>query len=154
MDLREIVCGYGRWMDLVRDRAQWRCFDVSCVQTSDCPARVTDATSPCTECTPKSNLLNCNVYIINFAAFMAELCLTRKWSCSHSPMWPTSHTKAKFHSEVYSRNNSVSIVTRLWAGRAGFDSRKGQDFFATTHRLTLRPTQLPIRWYWGLFSWG
>jgi hypothetical protein len=39
-------------------------------------------------------------------------------------------------------DSSVSIVTRLWAGRPGFDSRQGKEgtfVFATTFRATLGP---------------
>jgi len=41
--------------------------------------------------------------------------------------------------------SSVSIVTRLWAGRLGFDSRQGQEFFpfATAFRPALGLTQPP-----------
>jgi hypothetical protein len=40
--------------------------------------------------------------------------------------------------QVYLRLRAVSIVTRLWAERAGFDSRQDNIFlFATTSRPTL-----------------
>jgi hypothetical protein len=50
-----------------------------------------------------------------------------------------------------SRGSSVSIVTRLWAGRPGFNSRQGQGYFliATTARPALEPTQTRIQWVLG-----
>jgi len=43
-----------------------------------------------------------------------------------------------------------SIVTRLWAGRPGLDSRQGRGRdpfpFATDSRLILGPTKRPIQW--------
>jgi len=44
-------------------------------------------------------------------------------------------------------------VTRLQAGRLGFDSRQGQGYFlyATGSRPALGPTQLPIQWVPGAF---
>jgi len=46
------------------------------------------------------------------------------------------------------------IVTKLRAGRPGFDSRQGQgiSLFATTSILALRPTQPPIQWVTGAIS--
>jgi hypothetical protein len=48
---------------------------------------------------------------------------------------------------VRSRNSSVSIVTRLWAGRPGFYYRQGQGLilFTTASRHALWPTQPPIQ---------
>jgi hypothetical protein len=46
-----------------------------------------------------------------------------------------------------SRCSSVSIVTRQWAGKAGFDSWQGLGFFlfATLFRPALGPTQPPFQ---------
>jgi hypothetical protein len=46
-----------------------------------------------------------------------------------------------------SHGSSVTIVTRLRAGRAGIDSRQGLGIFllATASRLALKPTQPPIQ---------
>jgi hypothetical protein len=45
-------------------------------------------------------------------------------------------------------NYSVSIVTKLWTGRPGFDSRQGQRFllFPTASKLALGPTQPRTQW--------
>jgi hypothetical protein len=52
-------------------------------------------------------------------------------------------------------DTSVDIVTRLRAGRSGFDSRRGLGIFlvATASRQALGPTQSPIQWVLGLFPW-
>jgi hypothetical protein len=46
------------------------------------------------------------------------------------------------------RGSSVSITTRLRAGRPGFNSRKGLGFnlFATSSRPILGPTQPPLQY--------
>jgi hypothetical protein len=45
------------------------------------------------------------------------------------------------------RGSSVSVVTRIRAGRSGFDSSKGEIFFcATVSRTALGLTQPPIQW--------
>jgi hypothetical protein len=57
-----------------------------------------------------------------------------------------------------SRGSSVSIVTRLRAGRAGFDSWQGQlrDVFnfAIASRPDLGPTQRPNEWIQAALSLG
>jgi len=45
----------------------------------------------------------------------------------------------------------VSVVTRLWTGRRGFDSR---FLFATVSRLALGPSQPPIQWVTRALSLG
>jgi hypothetical protein len=52
-----------------------------------------------------------------------------------------------------SRDSSVSVVTRLRAGRAGFDSRQRQGFilFATAFRPALGSAQPPIQWVPGSY---
>jgi len=54
---------------------------------------------------------------------------------------------------IVSRCSSVSIATRLRAGRLGFHCCHGQGFFfATVSRLALRTTQPPIQLVSGKFS--
>jgi hypothetical protein len=48
-------------------------------------------------------------------------------------------------------DSSVGIVTRLRAGRSGFDSEQGMFFFTTMSRLALGPTEPPIQWVPGAF---
>jgi hypothetical protein len=57
---------------------------------------------------------------------------------------------------IWSRNNSVSIATRLRAGRPGFDFQRGQGtfLFATALRSALGSTQLPIQCVSGALSLG
>jgi hypothetical protein len=58
---------------------------------------------------------------------------------------------------VYSQGCSVSIVTRLRAGRPGFDSRQGMErlfLFATASIPAMRPSQPPIEWVPGAFYPG
>jgi hypothetical protein len=51
------------------------------------------------------------------------------------------------HNNGVSRGRSVSIATRLLAGRPGFGWRQGLGIllFATASRPVLGPTQLPIQ---------
>jgi len=49
-------------------------------------------------------------------------------------------------------SSSVSILTRLRAGRSAFGSRQRIFFFADASRPTLGPTQPPIQW--ELIPWG
>jgi hypothetical protein len=53
---------------------------------------------------------------------------------------------------LQSRNSSVSIVTGLWAGRSGFDSRHGLGIFSLRYRAKaiLGLTQPPIEWIPGI----
>jgi hypothetical protein len=46
------------------------------------------------------------------------------------------------------QGSSVSIVTRLWTGRPGFDCRQAGILFlfTTASRPALGPTQPPIQW--------
>jgi len=54
-----------------------------------------------------------------------------------------------------SHDSSVSIVTRLPAGRAGIPGRGRECFlFATSPRLSLGPTQLLTQWVPGSLSPG
>jgi hypothetical protein len=54
-----------------------------------------------------------------------------------------------------SRDSSVSIVTRLRAGRPGFDSGQGKRIFlVTVSRPAVGPTQPPIQWAPGAVSPG
>jgi len=71
------------------------------------------------------------------------------------------HYFCKIHSNIIpslhlgrSRDSSVSIVTKLRAGRPDFDSRYGQGIFlfATVSRLTLSPIQPSIQWVPGALS--
>jgi hypothetical protein len=57
---------------------------------------------------------------------------------------------------VMSRNSSVSIVTRLRAGRPGFGFRRGRDvvLFATAFRPTLGPIQPLVQCVTGALSSG
>jgi hypothetical protein len=50
------------------------------------------------------------------------------------------------------RDSSVGIVTRLRAGRSGFDFRQGLGIllFSTAFRPALEPTQPPIQWVPGV----
>jgi hypothetical protein len=52
---------------------------------------------------------------------------------------------------VWSRDSSVSIVTSLWVGRPGFDSRQGIFLFATKSRPALGPH---IQWLQGVLYPG
>jgi hypothetical protein len=45
---------------------------------------------------------------------------------------------------------SVSIVTRLWNGKSGFNSWQKQRFFSSPPH----PDQLPIQWVLGAFALG
>jgi hypothetical protein len=50
------------------------------------------------------------------------------------------------------RDSSVSTVTKLRAGRPGFDSRQGQKIlFVTASRPVLVPIQPSIQWVLGFF---
>jgi hypothetical protein len=65
--------------------------------------------------------------------FMAW-CLIKQWICLKGAVL----SKAQgIYLHLY-RNSLVSIVTRLWSGRPGFDSRQEQEFFlfATAFRQT------------------
>jgi hypothetical protein len=55
-----------------------------------------------------------------------------------------------------SRSSSVSTVTRLRAGRPGFDSRQGRGFFSSPYRADglWGPPSLLSNLYWGLFRRG
>jgi hypothetical protein len=55
-----------------------------------------------------------------------------------------------------SPSSSVSILTRLWAGRSRFDSRQGLEIFlsATASRPAQGPTQPPIQWVLIAISLG
>jgi hypothetical protein len=51
--------------------------------------------------------------------------------------------------------DKLSLVTEIWAGRQGFDSRHGQGFFflfATASRPTLEPAKLRIQFVSGDLS--
>jgi len=52
------------------------------------------------------------------------------------------------------RGNSVSVMTRLRAGRPRFNPRQGQGMFllVTASRPALEPTQYPIKWEPGVVS--
>jgi hypothetical protein len=58
--------------------------------------------------------------------------------------------------QLLSRSSSVSTVTRSWAGRPGFKSRKGLGFsvLATASRSTLGSTDPPIQWVLSVISAG
>jgi len=55
-----------------------------------------------------------------------------------------------------SNDSSVTLVTRLRAGRPGFDSwqEQGLSLFTTASIPALRPTQPPLQWVPGRFSTG
>jgi hypothetical protein len=56
---------------------------------------------------------------------------------------------------IRSRDISISVMTRLRAGRPQFDSRHRRIFlFATTSRPALEPTQPPVQWIPGSFLGG
>jgi hypothetical protein len=54
------------------------------------------------------------------------------------------------------RDSSVSIVSRLRAGRLGFESRQGLGIFlfATASRTALGPTHPPVQWVPAALSLG
>jgi hypothetical protein len=52
------------------------------------------------------------------------------------------------------RSNTVNIMTRLWAGRLGLDSRQGLGclLLDTVSRPALGPIQPPIQWVSEIIS--
>jgi hypothetical protein len=71
---------------------------------------------------------------------------------------PLSLNFIALRSEKRSRGESVIIVTRLRAGRPGFDSRQGRIggifLLATMSESTFGPKQPSTQWVRGLFPQG
>jgi hypothetical protein len=72
----------------------------------------------------------------------------KKNPCKHGYNFTSVQTKR------VSWGSSISLVTRLWVLRLGFDSRQWEGFFlfATAYRPALWSTQPPIRWVPEAFS--
>jgi hypothetical protein len=79
------------------------------------------------------------------------------WLISVIAQNPTVHGNDTRACNIYrSRNRSVSVVTRLQAGRPGFNFRKGQRFFSSLPHpdLLWGPPSLPSNGYRGFFPLG
>jgi hypothetical protein len=56
---------------------------------------------------------------------------------------------------MWSRIQTVSIITRLWTGQPGFNPQQGEYFFFTTACIAaLEPTYPPIQWVSEVTSLG
>jgi len=86
-----------------------------------------------------------------FEAFNVQIVATAEPQCM------AANRSVLLFRMIYKRGVPISKVTRLWAGRPGFDSRQGEGlFFSLPPRLERfgGPPGLPPNGYRGLFLRG
>jgi hypothetical protein len=100
-------------------------------------------------------------YVSQNGAYVGTVTSRNKYRHTHLVLWQSKTRRPGNRSPSLSNDqkipcteSSVSIVTRLRAGRPGFDSRQGLgiSLLVTVSRQVLEPTQPPIQRVPGVLS--